>query len=81
VQFKEFVTLALYCGIPVEYSFKLKSGDPLPKFITADTNSNSKGGYLEIYLSTRKGLGSTMWTVLITGQVPKENPPNVLNML
>jgi len=70
IPFKDFIPQLLYCGLPITYSFKLQSGDALPKFITAGNFLFTKGGYVDIIANTRKILPELMWTILITGEVP-----------
>ncbi len=75
VPFKDFVPQQLYCGIPIKYTFRLQSGDPLPKFMTGGNFIFTKGGYLDVYTNTRKVVAETSWTILITAEVPSDNPP------
>jgi hypothetical protein len=35
----------------------------------------TKGGYIDVYTRTRKVVTETAWTILITGEVPSDNPP------
>jgi hypothetical protein len=54
VSFRDFVPVPLYCGIPIEYTFRLQSGDPLPKIFTADNFIFTRGGYIDVFTNTRK---------------------------
>ena len=75
IAFRDFKPEPLYCGIPIKYSFKLQSGDPLPKFINSGNFIFTKGGFVDVYSLSRKKVQDTRWTILITGEVPKDNPP------
>jgi hypothetical protein len=41
----------------------------------------TKGGFVEIFTNTRKIVGDTRYTILITGEVPQDNPPIGNNIL
>ena len=75
ISFRDFVPIPLYCGIPIDYTFKLQSGDSLPKIFTAGNFILTKGGYIDVFTSTRKTIIDTRYTILITGEVPQDNPP------
>ena len=75
ISFRDFVPIPLYCGIPIDYTFRLQSGDPLPKIFTADNFIFTRGGYIDVFTSTRKVISDTRYTILITGEVPQDNPP------
>ena len=42
----------------------------MPNFLTAGNFIFTKGGYVDVWATTRKIVPDIRWTVLITGEVP-----------